>query len=273
MKTRAMSAAWWAATAAALLLAGCATPPAPPPPAAATPTPTTLLDACMKVEVPAALQRLGVDPKMPTREDAAAFAYLMCQHALRSCSEAPAGEACSVALARYGLRSGPTVASTGRRLFDAAHAGDTANVRQLLAQGAEVNWRNVGGWSPLMIAAAERHAETVAALLEGGADPNHRNHYGRTALMFAAGYGQTAIVERLLAGGADPNLVPTDSDGYTALAMAASRGHAAAVAALLKGGADAALRTRDGRTPADLARAGGHVEVLRLLDALRPARS
>jgi len=260
----------------ACVLTGCATSTVPPPAAAAAATPptqTTLLDACMTVEVPAAMKRLGVDDKIRTREDAGAFAYLMCQHVLRSCSEAPAAEACRIALARYGLSGSPPAASKGRQLFDAAHAGATATVRQLLARGADVDWRNVGGWSPLMIAAAERHPETVAALLEGGADPNHRNHYGRTALMFAAGYGQAAIVERLLAGGAEPNLVPTDQEGLTALAIASMRGHAAVVAALLKAGADTTLRSRDGRTPADLARAGGHAEVLRLLEAPRPARS
>lgn len=267
-----------AATAVLAMLAACASVPDAVTPAAparppAGPSSTALLDACMQTEVPAALRRLGVDAQIRSREEAGAFAYLMCQHVLRSCSEAPGGEACLASQARYGLASSPPPASAGSRLFQAAHAGATATVRQLLAEGAEVNWRNVGGWSPLMIAVAERHADTVAALLDGGADPDHRNHYGRSALMFAAGYGQTAIVEQLLSAGADPNLVPTDIEGFTALAMASMRGHTAVVAALLRGGADVALRTRDGRTPADLARAGRHVEVLRLLETPRQWRS
>lgn len=226
-----------------------------------------IMTACMQVEVPAALQRLGVDPRMRTRDDAGAFAYLICGEIVRHCGATPTTDACQQALGRYGLAVEGYKPPLGAALFDAAFAGKTERIARLLAEGADVNWRNAGGWTPLMIAAAERHLDAVAALLDAKADPNMRNAYGRTALMFASRYGQLAIVDRLLGAGADANIVPTDATGLTALAAAAKEGHAEVVDLLLRNGANPSIRTRDGRTPLEVARAAGHAKVVRLLEA------
>jgi ankyrin repeat protein len=249
-------------------LVSCAQTPALAP---SGPSAEQIMMACMKVELPAAMQRLGVDPRMRNRDDAGALAYQICSDVVRRCAAAPTTEACQTLLSRYGLAPGDYRPSPGAALFDAAFAGNADRVRKLLAEGAEVNWRNAGGWTPLMIAAAERHLEAVVVLLEAKADPNQRNAYGRTALMFAARYGQLAIVERLLAAGADPNVVPTDATGWTALVSAAVEGQAAVLRTLLDKGADPAIRTRDGRTALDMARAGGHREAAQVLEtAARP---
>ncbi|MBX3637373.1 MAG: ankyrin repeat domain-containing protein [Rubrivivax sp.] len=240
--------------------------------AAAAPPPATIGEACMKVELPALLQRLGSDPRLRTREDAEARALGYCRMVVRSCGDAPAADACRRALEGYGLGDGKPVPVEGAQLFAAANAGRNDDVRRWLAAGASVDWRNLGGWTPLMIAAAERHADTVAVLLEAGADPNLRNQLGRSALMFAAGYGQLAIVERLLAARADPNLVPDDGVGVTALMAAAAGGHAQVVQALLRAGARPGTRTSDGRTALDMARAGGHGEIAQLLQAAAEGR-
>jgi len=250
-------------------LVSCAQTPAPAP---SGPSAEQIMMACMKVEVPAAMQRLGVDPRMRNRDDAGALAYLICSDAVRNCAAAPTTEACQKLLSRYGLAPGDYRPSAGAALFDAAFAGNADRVGKLLAEGAEVNWRNAGGWTPLMIAAAERHLDAVAVLLEAKADPNQRNSYGRTALMFASRYGQLAIVERLLGAGADPNIVPTDATGWTALVSAATEGHAAVIRALLAKGADPSIRTRDGLTALDIARAKGHRDAAEVLEsATRPA--
>jgi Ankyrin repeats (3 copies)/Ankyrin repeat len=250
------------------LISGCATTMQTATSAVpGAPTPAQVVQACMTVEVPAMLARLGIDSRIRTREDAGMMAHYICQHSARSCQEAPAADACLQALSKYGLGGAQPVLQAGGLLFDAAYRGDTPGVSRLLAEGGEVNWRNIGGWTPVMIAAAERHADTVAVLLAAKADPNLRNHYGRTALMFAAGYGELRIVEQLLAAGADPNLVPSDQSGWTALMAAAARGQAPVVAMLLRAKADTSLRARDGRTALELARAGGHVDTARLLEA------
>ena len=248
---------------------GCAQSPAPAPRGMSA---EQIMMACMKVEVPAALQKLGIDPRVRNRDDAGALAYLVCSDVVRHCAANPSTEACQKLLTRYGLAAGDYRPSSGTVLFDAAYSGATDRIRQLLAEGADVNWRNAGGWTPLMIAAAERHLDAVVVLLDAKADPNQRNSYGRTALMFASRYGQLAIVERLLAAGADPNIVPNDATRWTALVSAATEGHAAVIQALLAKGADPSIRTRDGLTALDVARAAGHNEAAKMLEsAMRPS--
>jgi hypothetical protein len=247
-----------------LAAAACAAP-------GASPAPSELLEACMRVEMPSMLRNVGIDPRIRTREDAGLLTHTMCNALVRTCTAEPAGDACRGSLARYGLGQPGYVPAPGRGLFDAAYRGDTAAVQRFLSEGIDPNYRNPGGWTPLMIAAAERHLEAVVALLEAKADSNLRNSYGRTALMFASRYGQLAIVERLLAAGADPNVIPTDGTGWTALVSAAMEGHVMVIRALLDKGADPSIRTREGRTALDIARAAGHREAAELLEsAMRP---
>lgn len=232
------------------------------------PSASELLEACMATEMPALLRQVGIHPRIQTREDAGQFAHTLCDAVVRTCAAEPAGDGCRDSLARYGLGRPGHVPATGRGLFDAAYRGDMAAVRRFLDEGADPDYRNAGGWTPLMIAAAERRLDIVVTLLEAKADANLRNAYGRTALMFASRYGQLAIVEALLAAGADPNAVPTDATGWTALVAAASEGHAAVVRALLAHGADVSIRTRDGLTALDIARAAGRAETARMLEAV-----
>ncbi len=122
------------------------------------------------------------------------------------------------------------------------------------------------GWTPLMIAAAERHSETVAILLAAGADVNKRNRLGRTALMFAAFYGDVRIAKALLDHGADVDAV----DGETsrpALAAAAMNGHLEVVRLLLDKGADTSIRDREGSTALGWAKKRGFTAVSNLLEA------
>ena len=51
-------------------------------------------------------------------------------------------------------------------IHDAAEAGDTEAVRELLEQGVDVNARDAIHWTPLHRAVAGGHSETVAVLLE-----------------------------------------------------------------------------------------------------------
>lgn len=234
-------------------------------PSSTRPTEPQIMEACMKIEHPAALKRLGLGP-IRTREDAGIFAQGVCRTIVQDCAANPVGDVCQRALVGYGMGDPGYVPSLGAALFDASYAGATATVSRLLASGADPNWRNRDGWTPLMIAAAERHLDTVAALLAAKADPNARNVLGRTALMFASRYGQDAIAERLLAAGADPNIVPGDQ-GWTALIAAAAHGHVRTVELLLRAGADPTIRAKDGQTALDIARGERHAEVVRVLEA------
>jgi len=231
-----------------------------------------LHEACVAHETPRVLKRLGIDSRVRTREEAARLVQTLCESVVRHCAAEPESASCRGSLARYGLGQPGYEPDPGRGLFDAAGNGDTAAVQRFLSEGVGPDVRNPGGWTPLMMAAAERHLETVAVLLDAKADPNLRNAFGRTALMFAARYGQLAIVERLLAAGANPNAIPTDRHGATALVAAASEGHVAVIRILLANGADASIRTCEGMTAWDMARRAGHHEAAELLKeaAFRP---
>jgi len=57
----------------------------------------------------------------------------------------------------------------------------------LIEAGADVNYKNNEGSTPLHTAAFFCHTEVVKALLEKGADKNIRNNAGSTALESVAG--------------------------------------------------------------------------------------
>lgn len=73
----------------------------------------------------------------------------------------------------------------------------------------------------MMAAAVKRDSEVIAALLTRGADVNFKDTNGVTPLMLAAAMGHMAVVERLMTSGADVNA--KDSTDATVLMYAASQ--------------------------------------------------
>jgi hypothetical protein len=130
-----------------------------------------------------------------------------------------------------------------KELIKGAQRGGAQRVKELIAQGADVNTKRRSGWTSLMIASRRGHTETVNALLAAGADVNTKEPTGRTSLMMASRKGHTEIVKALLAAGADANI--KDKHGYTCLKMAAISGHIDIVKALLAAGADVDYKTYD----------------------------
>ncbi len=83
------------------------------------------------------------------------------------------------------------------------------------------------------------------------------------ALLRAAQAGDLATAREAIARGDDLNA--TNADGRTALMTAATRGDLALVRLLLDAGAETTRTDANGLTAADLARQGGHDQVLELL--------
>ena len=101
-------------------------------------------------------------------------------------------------------------------LGTAAREGDVAEMRALLAHGADPNeLSGTNQWTPLLHAIHKNQLASVTVLLDAKADPNLAAPSGLTPLMMAAGYGQAATVRLLLARGA--KATTTDKDGETAL--------------------------------------------------------
>jgi uncharacterized protein len=75
----------------------------------------------------------------------------------------------------------------------AARRGDVTIIELLLKAGAGVDAQGPAGWTALMQAAGNGHAEAVSALLAARADPTMRNTVGRTARDLARRAGHDAI--------------------------------------------------------------------------------
>ena len=121
-------------------------------------------------------------------------------------------------------------------LHKAAHDGDVAAIRQLLADGADPDSRNNNGRTPAHVAAFASHEDAVAALAAGGADANALDAELYDMVTIAAVAGDVAMLKAALAAGNDPGLTTSRYDG-TALIAAAHLGHAAVVKTVIEAGA------------------------------------
>lgn len=104
------------------------------------------------------------------------------------------------------------------RLFEAARAGNIAQVKKCLRDGADSSICNHDGLTPLHIAAYWGENEIVDVLLKAGADPNADNGKGWTPLHSAALSGgmksRKYIIESLKRAGARDDV--KDKYGFTA---------------------------------------------------------
>jgi ankyrin repeat protein len=87
-------------------------------------------------------------------------------------------------------------------LIQAARNGNLAEVKALLAQGADVNAKANNGVTPLWMAAHNDRLVVVKFLIAKGADVNAQTPDGQTALNTAAFWGHLRVVKTLLAKGA-----------------------------------------------------------------------
>ena len=196
----------------------------------------------------------------------------------------------------------PSIPSSASDLTEALKLRDVAQVRNLLASGADAN-EKVRGDYPLNIAATYGPAEMVTILLEAGADleqagrdglyPLHnavtmghkdivallikkgavvdaKESKGRTPLVsFATTNGSDIEIARmLLAAGADPEIESApDDDNSTALENAAYTGNLELAKVLIAAHADVNHRNLWGWSALHLAVQHARFEIVRLLIA------
>ena len=149
-------------------------------------------------------------------------------------------------------------------LVDAARRDDTAAIRALLRDRADVNAPDVDGTTALQWAAEHDNVDAVDLLVRAGANVKIANRYGVSPLLVACTNGNGAIIEKLLQAGADPNTM--SSEGETALMTAARTGRVEPVKLLFAHGAkvDAKEQMR-GQTALMWAAAENHAEVVKTL--------
>lgn len=80
----------------------------------------------------------------------------------------------------------------------AARDGLTDIARLLLDQGADVNWIDREGVTPLILAAFKNHLELAQLLLNQGADLTVKDQWGRTALDYALRREEEDAIAQLL---------------------------------------------------------------------------
>ena len=141
-----------------------------------------------------------------------------------------------------------THAGAARDVADAAMRGDTAAVRTLLAQRADVNAPQADGATALHWAVYRGDRELADMLIRAGANVKAANREGATPLWLASVNGDAAIIAALLTAGADPNeALPL---GRTPLMVASRTGNVEAMKVLIDRGADVnAKETLRGTTP------------------------
>ena len=122
------------------------------------------------------------------------------------------------------------------RVAEAAMHENSAALRSLIQQKADVNAVLPDGTTALHWAANADDLDAVSLLIEAGAKVKAKDRYGFTPLYFACTNGSAAMIRKLLDAGADPNAA--DAGGETALMTATRSGSIDAVKALLQHGAD-----------------------------------
>ena len=155
-----------------------------------------------------------------------------------------------------------------RQLVLAAERGDAAEVRRLIAAGADVNWQDEKQDSAFLVAGARGHTEVVKLTLAAGANLKSTNRYGGTALIPACHYGHVDTVKLLLTTAIDVNHV--NKLGWTALLEAVILGdggpaHAEIVRLLLAHGASPQRADAQGVTPLQHAEQRGQKAIAELL--------
>lgn len=116
--------------------------------------------------------------------------------------------------------AGDDAAQSGHTpLHAAAWKGDVAQIKSLIAGGADVNAASSFGTTPLHSAAVNNQVEAVKTLLQQGARVEARDGLGRTPLFAALEIGASRpVIDALLAAGAAADA--KDNNGKTPVDIA-----------------------------------------------------
>uniref|UniRef100_A0A3P8T684 Ankyrin repeat domain 29 n=1 Tax=Amphiprion percula TaxID=161767 RepID=A0A3P8T684_AMPPE len=186
-------------------------------------------------------------------------------------------------------------------LMVASYSGHYECVKELIMQGADINYQRETGSTALFFASQHGHCDVVKLLFEFGASTEFQTKDGGTALTVASQYGHSKVVDTLLKNGANVHdqlnvrpfastftashchdlLLPMSSttsssslcfqDGTAPLWMAAQMGHSEAVKVLLLRGADRDADRQDGSTALFKAALKGHNSVIEELLKFSPS--
>lgn len=151
-------------------------------------------------------------------------------------------------------------------LMKAINKNDSAKVKELIRQGADVNELEANGDAPLVMAAYKGYNEIVRVLLEAGADVEAVDPSMKATALHAAAYAGRAEAAQLLVDFHIDINKQGPYNGYTALHDAIWQNNVEVVKVLLAAGADLTLLSNDGQSPLDFARSRNHKEIVKLIE-------
>jgi ankyrin repeat protein len=139
--------------------------------------------------------------------------------------------ACAVASAQRHQIMPPTTKNPVRSFVSACLNGRADEVKRLVAGGLAADTCDQHKLSGLILAGRKGHVNVAKVLVSRGANIEYRDVRGRTPLFHAATFKRYAFVEYLASLGADVN--PVDVHGWTPLDVAATS-HFVKMTALLE---------------------------------------
>lgn len=150
------------------------------------------------------------------------------------------------------------------KMLKAAEIGDLTLLRELVASGADVNYKGKNGSCAVLVATSEGHVDCVKYLIDAGADVNSLAKFGITPLYMAVSGGHGQITNILIKASANLNH-KTEILDYSVLHLAVSSGYIDCVKYLTEAGANVNLPTTDNVTPLHLAAEKGYAEIIDML--------
>ncbi|XP_063773114.1 E3 ubiquitin-protein ligase HACE1 isoform X2 [Pseudophryne corroboree] len=148
-------------------------------------------------------------------------------------------------------------------LHIAANCGSVECLVLLLKKGANPNYQDISGCTPLHLAARNGQKKCMSRLLEYNADVNICNNEGLTAIHWLAVNGRTELLHDLVQHVS--NVDVEDAMGQTALHVACQNGHKTTVLCLLDSGADINRPNVSGATPLYFACSHGQRDTAQIL--------
>ncbi|KAJ5750851.1 hypothetical protein N7533_007879 [Penicillium manginii] len=148
-------------------------------------------------------------------------------------------------------------------LLRASEGGHKAIATLLIEQGADVNATGKSGWMPLSLALKNDYDDLARILIEQGADSNFTDPDGLTPLLRASDGGYKAIATLLIEQGANVNA--TGKSGWMPLSLALKNDYDDLARILIEQGADSNITDPDGPTPLLRAVARGYETLTKLL--------
>lgn len=166
----------------------------------------------------------------------------------------------AVALVQASGISGPSAdrvdtgsALSAPDLFVATRQGHTEAIRSHVSHGGSLELSEIGGFTPVMVAAVRGDSATVTALIELGADPLACSDSGESSVDLAAERGHLETVEVLLDAGVPVDSRGCDRSARTPLMDAAVADRPAIVRLLVAEGADVNATSTEGLSALALA--------------------